>query len=195
MSNETVLPRRLNQSPLPKGIPNRGEDQRLKALEGYVEKQQAVIDRMYDQLVRVISERHGAGTLAERPPAGVKNRTYLVTDAPERLSIDDGTAWFDLFPGAAFITTTPATVDTTIADATDRYEIVLVDPGAPGVDITVGLAANNANHVVVVKNVDPVLTIHVQGTGGEQIDGAASQAITAGDSLTIAPGTGEWFIV
>jgi hypothetical protein len=86
--NNTQLPRRIAQPPLPK---------HEREVIGYLAKQRETIDRMWDLLVLVISGNHGAGTLATRPPAAIKNRTYLVTDTvPQRISFDDGAAWHDI---------------------------------------------------------------------------------------------------
>lgn len=93
MGNQTVLPRRISQPPLPQRGKNEGET--FTNVHGYLGKQRELIDRLWELLVRSISEHHGAGPLANRPSPGLKNRTYLVTDAAPNLllSVDDGTTW------------------------------------------------------------------------------------------------------
>jgi hypothetical protein len=106
--NPTVLPRRMAQPVLRRETQDSSKGattQQIAALRAkvatlstYVEAQREMIDRMWDRLVRSISEHHGAGPLVNRPTPGILNRTYLVTDAAPNLllSIDDGTVWRDI---------------------------------------------------------------------------------------------------
>jgi len=93
--NDTVLARILDQPAAPEQ--GRTPEATFKAIVNYLKLQRVVMQTLWSKLVYVISERHMAGTLADRPPAEVKNRTYLVLDTvPKRLSIDDGSAWHDI---------------------------------------------------------------------------------------------------
>lgn len=93
--NDTVLARIIGQPEAPRI----GHDPvaTFKSIVGYITRQREMLGQMYSNIVRVVSERHMAGTLADRPPPEIKNRTYLVEDTvPMRLSIDDGTNWHDI---------------------------------------------------------------------------------------------------
>lgn len=98
MSNaDTALPRSVQQPTLPRRplgavVPETA----VVEIIDYLRTQQETIARMWDLLVEIVSERHGVGVIANRPSPGVKGRFYMNTDAPKKLSIDDGAAWEEM---------------------------------------------------------------------------------------------------
>jgi hypothetical protein len=85
----------------------------------------------------------------------------------------------------------------TITDWDKRYTI-LGTAGGSGIQVDLPLAANNPGRVVVVKKVDAtVAAVTVAASGGDTVDGAASQAVASQwDRLTFqSDGVSQWFVI
>lgn len=187
--NQTAVPLRIAQTPAPKlAKPDPG-------LSSWITKLRQTIDRSYGQLARSISEHHGAGTLSERPPAGVKNRTYLVTDAvPQNIQIDNGSTWFDLVAGAvSVIATINVSSATALAIPSAAFTIVLVATGAV-FTVTLPPAASCVNRVFFLKNTGGS-NFNLAGNGGELIDGSPTQTVPPGADIQVAPAGSAWVIL